>query len=175
MGLNQYPPNRHHSDDFLKKMLAKHGKNNAVLSQGKYYFAIYSANSTQPAIYGYLRTIYGIEYWTFVCCDKKTGEWNFDPIKPGRFPSLSNAANYTVNGESGPTKWDRMPGCVYVHSHNLVIVEKRWGQKMKKSAGSSKLSPSDMKIAINYLDVIAVSDDNFDDFVPIAKPIKGER
>ena len=44
--------------------------------------------------------------------------------------------------------------------------------KLSMKIGPSKLSDADMYIAINFGDVIAVSDDNFDDFIPMGKPVE---
>jgi hypothetical protein len=155
-GVKEYTP------DYSREKLAKlwGGGGDVLLSQDKNHMSAYINAGAR------VRTVYGVEHWTFVCCNKNTEKWSYGDIGRGRYPSLFGFAVRNWLGISGPSEEEFTNkgkiGCTYVHSHNMLIQEKSVmmaGSPIVDKSGTSELSPDD-KVYARRIEIIAVADDN---------------
>ena len=158
MGLSEYSP------DLSEKNFGNlfRGSVDRLLSQGDNHMSGYAAPLRE------IRTIYGVEYWTFVCCDE-TETWSYSEIKLGRLPNENEFLVKFELGISEPTlaEWQEASQnkCTFVHSHNILISRARFdinGTTNNTFTGPSALTTPDNALAARFgIEVIAVSDDNF--------------
>jgi hypothetical protein len=177
-GLKDYSP------DYSPKILGKliYLDQARVLAHGANYISIYLP------VFKEIRSIYGVEYGTFVSCDPISGLFSYGELMRGELPTSHQMDFDGVQGQSGPTgeaAWEFASASAFawIHSHNILVVSRTLiDGRETRSKASRLLSDYDKTVRDKYdIDIIAVGDENdarnFNfvhpeefDFIPIVKP-----
>jgi RHS repeat-associated protein len=134
-----------------------------LLSRGNYHISGFEFARNQ------IRTVYGVEFWTFVCCNENE-TWSYNGLSKGKVPDEEVFFDFGAEGTTAAipnNTWREMAAkeCTFVHSHNVLVKRAKWdNNSLHRSSyvASNTLSDEDIGIIRDFnISVIAVSDYSF--------------